>query len=147
MPEVKPIPDGYTAITPYLIVENAAGYIDFLTSAFGAVERVRMPMPQGGIGHAEVEIGGAVLMLSDALPPEYPPTSTLIHLYVPDCDAVYAQAIAAGATSVAEPANQFYGDRLARITDPHNNQWSISTHIEDLTPDQIAERLAQLGEG
>ena len=67
-----------------------------------------------GIGHAEVEINGAVLMLSDALPPEYPPTSSLIHLYVPDCDA--------GATSVAEPADQFYGDRLARITDPHNNQ-------------------------
>ena len=147
MPDVKPIPDGYTAITPYLIVENAAGFIDFLTSAFGAVERVRMPMPQGGIGHAEVEIDGAALMLADALPPEYPPTSTLIHLYVADCDAVYAQAMAAGATSVAEPADQFYGDRLARVTDLYNNQWSISTHIEDLTPDQIAHRLAILGEG
>ena len=79
-------------------------------------------MPQGGIGHAEVEITGTVLMLTAALPPEYPPTSSLIHLYVPDCDAVYAQTIAAGATSVAEPADQFYGDRLARITDPHNNQ-------------------------
>ena len=103
-----------------------------------------MPMPQGGIGHAEVEITGTVLMLADALPPEYPPTSSLIHLYVPDCDAVYAQAMAAGATSVAEPADQFYGARLARITDPQGNQWSISTHIEDLTPDQIAERLAAL---
>ena len=80
--------------------------------------RVRMPLPRGGIGHAEVEINGAALMLSDALPPEYPSTSTLIHLYVPDCDTVYAQAIAAGATSVAEPADQFYGDRLARITAP-----------------------------
>ena len=147
MPDVKPIPDGYTAITPYLIVENAAAFIDFLSNAFGAVERVRMPMPQGGIGHAEVEIDGAALMLADALPPEYPPTSTLIHLYVADCDAVYAQAIAAGAASVAEPADQFYGDRLARITDPHNNQWSISTHIEDLTPNQIAHRLASLAEG
>ena len=103
-------------------------------------------MPQGGIGHAEVEIDGAALMLADALPPEYPPTTSLIHLYVPDCDAVYAQAMAA-ATSVAEPADQFYGDRLARITDPHGNQWSISTHIEDLTPDQIAEQLAAMGEG
>ena len=71
---------------------------------------------------------------------EYPPTSSLIHFYVPDCDAVYAQAMAAGATSIAEPADQFYGDRLARITGP-NNKWSISTHIEDLTPDQIAKRL------
>ena len=104
-------------------------------------------MPQGGIGHAEVEITGTVRMLAGALPPEYPPISTLNHLYVPDCDAVYAQAMATDATSVAEPVDQFYGDRLARITDPHNNQWSISTHIEGLTPNQIAERIAALGEG
>ena len=147
MPDVQPIPDGYTAVTPYLIVEGAAGFIDFLVSAFGAVERFRMPMPEGGIGHAEVEIGGAVLMLSDALPPEYLPTRTLIHLYIHDCDAVYARALAAGATSVAEPADQFYGDRLARITDPQGNHWSISTHKEDLTPDQVAQRVAALGEG
>ena len=83
-------------------------------------------------------------MLADALPPEYPHTTSLIHFYVPDCDAVYAQAMAASATSVAEPAGQFYGDRLARITAP-NNQWSISIHIEGLTPDQIARRLATLG--
>ena len=105
-------------------------------------------MPQGGIGHAEVEINGAALVLADVLPPEFPPTSSLIHLCVPNCDAIYAQAIAPGATSVAEPADQFYGDRLARITDPHNNQWSISTHIEDLmSPDQIASRIAALGDG
>ena len=147
MPDVKPVPDGYTAVTPYLIVENAAGFIDFLVNAFGAVERFRVPMPQGGIGHAEVEIGGAALMLSDALPPDWPPTSTLIHLYVADCDTVYAQALAAGATSVAEPADQFYGDRLARVTDPNNNHWSISTHIEDITPEELEARLAALGDG
>ena len=146
MPDVKPIPDGYTAITPYLIVENAAGFIDFLTSAFGAVERLRMPIPQGGIGHAEVEISSAALMLADALPPDYPPTSSLIHLYVADCDTVYVQAIAAGATSIAEPADQFYGDRLARITDGFGNQWSISTHIEDVGPDELAQRLTALGD-
>ena len=84
--------------------------------------RVRMPMPQGGIGHADAAINAAALMLADALPPEYPPTTSLIHFYVPDCDAVYAQAIAAGATSIAEPADQAYGDRLARITDLCNNQ-------------------------
>ena len=78
---------------------------------------------------------------------EDPPTSNLIHLYVPDCNAVYSRAMAAGATSIAEPADQFYGDRLARIIDPHGNQWSISTHIEYLTPDQIAERIASIGEG
>ncbi len=79
------------------------------------------------------------------MPSSCSPTTSLIHFYVPDCDAVYAQAIAASATSVAGPVDQFYGDRLARITDPCGNQWSISTHIEDLTPDQIAERLNSLG--
>ena len=147
MPDVKSVPDGYSAITPYLIVENAAGFIDFLSSAFGAVERLRMAMPQGGVGHAEVVIDGAAIMLADALPPEYPPTSSLIHLYVPDCDAVYAQAMAAGATSVAEPADQFYGDRLARVTDAYGNQWSISTHIEDVDPEEIVRRIAAMGEG
>ena len=106
-----------------------------------------MPLLQGGIGHAEVEITGAALMLADALSPEYPPTSSLIHLNVADCDAVYAQAMAAGATSIAEPAAQLHGDRLARITDTNNDQWSISTHIEDLPPDQIAGRRAVIGEG
>ena len=147
MPDVQPIPDGYTAITPYLIVENAAGFIDFLASAFGAVERLRVPMPQGGIGHAEVAIDGAVLMLADALPPAFPPTASLIHLYVADCDAVYAQAIKAGATSDDEPSDMFYGDRLARITDPYGNHWSIATHTEDVTPEDLAARLAALGEG
>ena len=90
MPDVTPIPDGYTAITPYLIAEDAAGLLDFLASAFGAVERMRMDMPEGGIGHAEVEIGGAVLMLSDAFPPEHPATKSQLHHYVADVDAAYA---------------------------------------------------------
>ena len=86
MSDVKPVPDGYTAITPYLVVEDAAAFLDFLANAFGAVERLRLPMPQGGIGHAEVEIGGAAVMLSDAAPPDFPPTKTQIHLYVEDVD-------------------------------------------------------------
>ena len=105
------------------------------------------PCPRAASATSRAQIDGTVRMLAGALPPEYPPTSSLIHLYVPDCDAVYVQAMAAGATSITEAADQFYGDRLARITDPHNNQWSISTHIEDLTPDQIAERIASMGEG
>ena len=146
MPEVRPIPDGYTPITPYLIVEDAAGLIDFLVSAFGAVERFRIPMPEGGIGHAEVEIGGAALMLSDSNP-EFPPTRASIHLYVTEVDAVHAQAVKAGATSVEGPSDMFYGDRLARIIDPYGNHWSIATHIEDVDPDELAQRLAALGEG
>ena len=144
MPEVKPIPDGYTPITPYLIVEDAAGLIDFLVSAFGAVERFRIPMPEGGIGHAEVEIGGAALMLSDSNP-EFPPTRASIHVYVTEVDAVHAQAVKAGAISVEGPSDMFYGDRLARIIDPYNNHWSIATHIEDVDPDELTQRLAAMG--
>lgn len=144
MSETKPIPDGYTAITPYLIVEHAAGYLDFLGNAFGAVERTRVPMGEGLIGHAEVEIGGAAVMLSDAAPPAFPVTSSQIHLYVEDVDSVYAQAVSAGATAVAEPADQFYGDRIARVADPSGNQWSIASHVEDVDMDELMRRLADM---
>ena len=147
MPDVKPIPDGHTAITPYLIVGDAAGFIDFLTGAFGAAERLRVATPEGRIGHAEVEIDGAALMLSDPMPPDFPANRALIYLYVADVDSAYASALKAGATSIDEPADQFYGDRLARVTDPHNNHWAIATHIEDVTAEQLEQRLASLGEG
>ena len=123
----KSIPDGYTAVTPYLLVEGAAGFIDFLVDAFDAVERLRVPMPQGGIGHAEVEIDGAVLMVADAFPPDFPATKSLMHLYVGDVDNTYAQAVKAGATSLAEPSDEEYGDRMARVLDPCGNQWIIAT--------------------
>ena len=145
MTAVNHVPDGYTPITPYLIVENASALIDFLVSAFGAVERLRLPMPEGGIGHAEVVIDGAPVMLADSMD-GFPVTSSIIHLYITDTDAVYARALSAGATSIAEPADQFYGDRLARITDPFGNQWSISTHIEDVDPDELMTRIAALGQ-
>lgn len=144
MSGVKPIPDGYTAITPYLIVENAADLVDFLTNAFGAVERMRLAMPGGGIGHAEVEIDGAVLMLSDAAPPEFPAGASKLHLYVEDVDGAYAQALSAGATSVAEPADQFYGDRAARVVDPCGNHWTIASHVEDVDMDEVTRRIAAM---
>ena len=144
MPEVKPIPDGYTAITPYLIVENAAGFLDFLANAFGAVERLRIPMPQGGIGHAEVETGGAVVMLSDAAPLDVPANNTQIHLYVENVAVTYAQAVNAGATSLAAPADQFYGDRIARVADPSGNQRSIASHVEDVDMDELMKRMAAM---
>ena len=121
------IPDGYTAVTPYLLVEGAAAYLDFLADAFGAVERLRVPMPQGGIGHAEVEIDGAVLMVADAFPPDFPATTSLLHLYVGDVDSIHAQAVEAGATSLAEPSDEEYGDRMARVLDPCGNQWIVAT--------------------
>ena len=147
MTDVQPIPDGYTAITPYLVAEDASGLIDFLTNAFGAIERMRMPMPDGSVAHAEVEIGGAAVMLGSAMPPEFPPTSAQIHLYVEDVDGAYAQAVAAGASGVAEPADQFYGERIGRVIDPAGNTWTIATHVEDVTPEQMMERMAAMGEG
>ena len=146
MTDVKPIPEGYTAITPYLIVENASGFLDFLAQAFGAVERLRIPMPQGGIGHAEVEIDGAALMLADAALPDFPANNTQIHLYVKDVDSAFARAVHAGATAIAEPADQFYGDRIARVADPCGNQWSIASHIEDVDMDELMKRMAAMGE-
>ena len=146
MTNIKPVPDGYTAITPYLIVENAAGFLDFLAQAFGAVERRRIPMPQGGIGHAEAEINGAVLMLADAFPPDFPANNTLIHLYVTDVDSAYARAVDAGATTISEPADEFYGDRIARVADPYGNQWFIASHVEDVDTDELMKRVAAMGE-
>lgn len=147
MSQVEPIPDGYTAVTPYLIVEDAAGFLEFLAEAFGAVERTRMPMGEGLIGHAEVEIGGAALMLSDALPPDFPASSSQIHLYVEDVDTVYAQAVSAGAVSAAEPEDQFYGDRVARVVDPSGNRWFIASHVEDVEMDELMRRIAAMGDG
>ena len=144
MSGVKPIPDGYTAVTPYLVVESAVDLLDFLAQAFGAVERTRLDMPGGGIGHAETEIDGAVIMLSDAAPPDFPAASTKLHLYVADVDRAYAQAVSAGAVSVAEPADQFYGDRAARVIDPCGNHWTIASHVEDVDMDEVVRRIAAM---
>ena len=102
-------------------------------------------MPEGGIGHAEVEIGGAVLMLSDAAPPDFPVNNTQIHLYVEDVDSVYARAVSAGATVIAEPADQFHGDRLARVADPSGNQWSIASQVENVDTEELLKRIAAMG--
>ena len=147
MSDVKPIPDGYTAITPYLVVEGASGYIDFLANAFGAVERMRIPLPEDLVAHAEVTIDGAIIMLSDAMPPDSPAETAHIHLYVEDVDAVYSRAVSAGATSDAGPEDQFYGERMAHITDPRGIHWTIATHIEDVDMDTLAQRMADMGMG
>ena len=144
MSDAKSIPDGYSAVTPYLIVEDAAQFLGFLANAFGAVERMRIPMGEGLIGHAEVEIGGAPVMLSDAAPPDFPVSSAQIHLYVEDVDAAYAQAVNAGATSKAEPADQFYGDRTARVSDPAGNAWTIACPVEDVQMDEQSQRMAAM---
>jgi uncharacterized glyoxalase superfamily protein PhnB len=140
---VKPIPDGYHTVTPYLIVDRAAELIDFTKRAFGAEEMFRMPGRGGAIMHAEIRIGDSVVMLSDAST-ENPSTSTMIHLYVEDVDAVYQRALEAGASSLREPENQFYGDRSAGVKDAFGNQWWLATHVEDVSPEELQRRQDEL---
>lgn len=143
----KPVPEGYHTVSPYLAVEDAARAIDYYAKAFGAKEVVRMNAPGGKIGHAELEIGDSRIMLSDPFPQAStrPPkeiggTSGSVFLYVEDVDAVVKQATDAGATVTMEVADQFWGDRFGTITDPFGHVWSIATHVEDLSPEEIEER-------
>lgn len=145
MANVKPIPDGYHSVQPYLILKNAAAAIDFYTKAFGAKERMRMEK-DGRIGHAELEIGDSVLMMADEHPeidarsPEhYGGSPVSLMIYVKDCDAVYKKALAAGATSDREPADQFYGDRMAGVKDPFGYRWHIATHIKDVSVEEMKQ--------
>jgi PhnB protein len=137
---VKPIPDGYHTVTPHLIVEGASSLIEFLKEAFDAQETERVVQPDGTIMHAEVRIGDSVVMLSDAMG-ERKPMPTSIYLYVNDADATYQRALQAGATSMMEPANLFYGDRHGSVKDPAGNYWSIATHIEDVPREELAQRV------
>lgn len=138
---VKPIPDGFHSVTPYLIVEGVAGLIDFLKQAFDAVEKERLPGPDGKVGHGEVRIGDSVVMMGEASG-EWKPMPGAIYLYVNDTDATYKRALAAGATSLMEPSDQFYGDRNAGVKDPCGNMWWIATHKEDVSPEELTRRAA-----
>ncbi|MGB7190802.1 MAG: VOC family protein [Acidobacteriaceae bacterium] len=142
---VKPIPDGYHSIQPYLIVNNGAAALDFYAKAFGGKERFRMEK-DGRIGHAEIEIGDSCVMLADEQPEmgfrspgHHSGSPVSLVLYVPDCDAVYNQALAAGAKSEREPADQFYGDRMATVLDPFGYKWHIATHIKDVSPEEMQQ--------
>lgn len=143
---VKPIPDGYHSITPYLVVSGAAKVIEFAKQAFGAEEIMRMPGPNGTVGHAELKIGDSVVMTADASS-QYAAHPTLLLLYVPDVDETYRRALKAGGKSEREPTDQVYGDRSAGVSDPAGNQWWIATHIEDVTPEEISRRMAQSKHG
>jgi PhnB protein len=144
-------PDGYHTATPYLIIREAARALDFYKAAFGAVELFRMPMPGGKIGHAEILIGDSHIMLADECPESgarspqaLGGTSVSLMLYVENSDALTEQAVAAGATVVRPIQNQFYGDRSATLTDPFGHQWTVATHIEDVSPEEIDRRLAAM---
>ncbi|MBI5264584.1 MAG: VOC family protein [Bradyrhizobium sp.] len=142
--KAKPIPAGFHTITPYLIVSGAQNEIEFMQKGLGA-EAVHEPTkrPDGSIMHATLKIGNSMLMLADASE-HAAPTSVMLYLYVPDVDAAYRRAMEAGATSVMEPADQFYGDRSGGVKDPAGNTWFFGTHIEDVAPDELKRRSAEL---
>ncbi len=144
MPNVKPIPDGYQHVQAYLIIKNCAAAIEFYKKVFGAKERLRMARPDGRIGHAEIEIGDCCVMMADEHPeigafgPEHYGGSPIrMHLYVENCDAVYKNALAAGAKSEREPKDQFYGDRVAAVIDPFGYSWFMATHIKDVSKEEL----------
>ena len=144
---VKPVPDGYHTITPYLVVNDAAGAIEFYQKAFGAKEYARMPGPTGKVMHAELKIGDSMLMLSDEMPQSDAKapssiggTSCSVFLYVEDVDALFKQATAAGAKTIMPPMDMFWGDRFGKLTDPFGHSWGMATHKEDLTPEEVDRR-------
>jgi len=141
--QVKPVPEGYHTLTPYLVVDGADKVITFMKEAFGAKAVVEpVTRPDGKIMHAEYKIGDSVIMISDASE-RAKAASTTLYLYVPNVDAVYQKALKAGATSMMEPANMFYGDRSGGVKDPAGNQWHIGTHVEDVSPADLKKRAAE----
>jgi PhnB protein len=145
----KPIPQGYHSVTPYLYAKGAAQAIEFYKRAFSATERMRIAQADGRIGHAEIQIGDSIIMLADEFPeidarsPQSLGGSPVsIHLYVEDADVMFNQAVTAGAKVKRPMADQFYGDRLGGIEDPFGHTWWISTHKEDLSPEEIEKRAA-----
>ena len=154
MADVKPIPDGYPRVTPYLCVDGAADAIKFYEKVLGAKERMHMPGPDGKIGHAELELGESIIMLAD----EHPDigavgpktvggTPVMISVYVEDVDSVFDAAIQAGATEIRAVEDQFYGDRSGQFEDPFGHRWNVSTHVEDVPPEEMEKRMAEAMSG
>jgi PhnB protein len=145
MPQTKAIPDGYHSVQPYLMFRNCAQAIAFYGKAFGAKEKFRMERPDGRMGHAEIQIGDSVVMMADETPEaggvsveHFGGSPVSLMIYTEDCDAVYKHAIAAGAKSLREPADQPYGDRMSGVTDPFGYKWWIATHIKDVSHQDMA---------
>ena len=138
---VKPIPDGYHTITPYLVVQGVPKLIEFLKEAFGGVEKECMKLPDGTVMHAEVRIGDSLVMMGEARG-QFKPMPGSLYLYVPDTDAAYKRALQAGGMTTMEPADQFYGDRNAGVMDPAGNLWWIATRQEDVSPEELERRAA-----
>jgi PhnB protein len=138
-------PAAYHTVTPYLIVDGAERLLAFIVDVLGGTEMMRLPGPDGRLGHAEARVGDSVLMLAD-IPPSGEATTAMLHVYVVDSDATYNRALAAGATSLREPTDEFYGDRISGIQDAFGNKWYFATHFEDVSDDEMARRAADVAE-
>jgi len=152
MSKVKAVPDGYGTVTPYMAIRDAARAIEFYNKAFGAEELFRMPGPGGRVLHAEIQIGNSRIMLGEeSLEQGAPSPQTLggsatgLLLYVTDVDASFNRAVKAGCTAEMPPTDMFWGDRYGKLADPFGHKWSIATHKEDVTPEEIARRMAAMG--
>jgi PhnB protein len=152
MADVKPIPDDYPRVSAYLTVDGAAAAMEFYKSVLGATERGRMPGPDGRIGHAELNIGDSLIMLSDAFPDmgvrdpkDIGGTPVTLSVYVEDVDDVFARALAAGASEQRPVQNQFYGDRSGQFVDPWGHRWNVASRVEDVSPEEMQRRAAAMG--
>ena len=152
MADVKPIPDDYPRVSAYLTVDGAAAAIEFYKSVLGATERGRMPGPDGRIGHAELNIGDGLIMLSGAFPDmgvrdpkDIGGTPVTLSVYVEDVDDVFARALAAGASEQRPVQNQFYGDRSGQFVDPWGHRWNVASRVEDVSPEEMQRRAAAMG--
>ena len=136
---IKPIPDNYPRVSPYLLSNDVGKTIDFVKDVFGAKEIERMTLPDGTVNHGEVRIGDSVIMIGKANP-QFPPSSPMLYVYVEDTDTAYKKALNAGAASIMEPSNQFYGDRNAGVKDSDGIQWWIASHVEDVSAEEMQKR-------
>ena len=146
-----PVPEGYPRVTPYLVLDGASDAIDFYTEVLGFSERMRMPGPDGRIGHAELRLGDSVLMLADENPEmgargprSVGGTPVTIFVYVDDVDGVFERAVQAGAKQLEAVEDRFYGDRSGQLEDPFGHRWSLATHIEDVAPEEMSRRAAEV---
>jgi PhnB protein len=136
---------GYPVLSSVTVLDECARAIDWYKKVLGARQRLRLDMPGGTVAHCELGFGDAVLMLGSPMPPQFPPKKACLGIYVKDCDAIYKQALSAGARSLREPADQFYGDRNASFEDPFGNEWSVMTHIKDVSEREMKKAMAQMG--
>ena len=149
---VSPIPAGYHSVTPYLVIEGAAKAMEFYKQAFEAQELFRMPTPDGKIAHAEIKIGDSPVMMADAGeehrgPRAFGGTPVSLMIYVEDVDRIFRQALAAGAKELRPVVDQFYGDRSGTLIDPFGHMWTVATHVEDVSPEEINKRMAEMMQG